>query len=75
MKECFGSIFDNIITKILLCILAVLIALGAACGLTLLWVLWLANYTTSCLIVTFSIMGVTLFAELVYLAYIVFFDE
>lgn len=75
MKNVFGSIFDNIITKILLCILAVLISLGATCGLILLWVLWLANYTTSCLIVTFSIIGVTLLAELVYLAYIVFFDE
>ena len=75
MKECFRDIFDNIIVKILLAILAVLLSLGATCGLLLLWVIWLATYTTSCLIVTFSILGVVAFAELVYLAYIVFFDE
>ena len=75
MKECFYSIFDNIIIKILLCILAVLVSLGIIFGLSLLWVIWLVNYTASCVIITLSILGIIAFAELVYLAYVVFFDE
>lgn len=70
MRECF----DNIIIKILLCILAVLVSLGMAFGLSLLWVIWLVNYTASCVIITFSILGIIGFAGLVYLAYVVLFD-
>lgn len=72
MKESFYSIFDNIIIKILLCILAVLVSLGIIFGLSLLWVIWLVNYTASCVIITLSILGIIAFAELVYLAYVVF---
>ena len=71
MKECF----DNIIIKILLCVLTVLVSLGMAVGLSLLWVIWLVNYTASCVIITLSILGIIGFAGLVYLAYVVLFDE
>ena len=71
MKECF----DNIIIKILLCVLAVLVSLGTAVGLSLLWVIWLVNYTASCVIITLSILGIIGFAGLVYLAYVVLFYE
>ena len=72
MKECFIAFFDNIIIKIFLCILAVLVSLVMVFGLLLLWVIWLVNYTASCVIITFSILGIIVFAELVYLAYVVF---
>ena len=75
MKEWFIAFFDNIIIKIFLCILAVLVSLVMVFGLLLLWVIWLVNYTASCVIITFSILGIIAFAELVYLAYVVFFDE
>lgn len=63
----------NVLIKILLCIVIVLLSIGATIGIALLWILWFINHTASCVIITLFCLGVIAFVGLVYLVYLAFF--